>query len=435
MAQVRPSKKDEIRAIAELVSEREYVLDAGALALLHELASITVHQGTAKALVAAIRVSRSAVKNPTVIENLTRFAEWVLGDPKARQVLERGAAVNGVYEKPVKAVLRKLLGPKTASKTTVPLRPVSPATNEGAVLDLSDRHWPLHDLPELLNRLASVPEKPGPLVIRLGAFTYASALAVVAAWLLARNRIERHEIECPPEMHDYLRRVRFTPQELRKPDIIISPDEMDWSIGLTRINASIPTDQVVAKVVDIVDTFANLGAQARKAMLVLISEVVENVHRHSDAGFDGFVVANVYPKRLKMGITFVDTGIGIAASLGSAIELDYSGPLATNTDWLKAACTLYVTSKPLRHSGYGLYLLEQVVSRNRGTLALSSGTSTMLSYFGPNGRLRQDSYEHLAWKGTIVTMVLDLQRPLPLMEVYETIPPSPYVVDGGVFGD
>ena len=42
--------------------------------------------------------------------------------------------------------------------------------------------------------------------------------------------------------------------------------------------------------------------------------MIENVHRHAETPTDGFAVAQVYPKKLKMGITLVDAGIGVRAS-------------------------------------------------------------------------------------------------------------------------
>lgn len=428
-------RKEELEKLSDLVLEKGYILERGAIALLHEMISESAVQGPEKVLLRALFRGRADLGVDEVRENLVSFAQAVLDNPDARRRLERMTLPSGVIPKASKAFLRRLLEPVKVQANRFLPSPSSNTHGEQVVLDLSGSHWPLQDLPRLLTALAGVPSGFSSIKIRLGDFTYSSALAVLAEWLLSRESIDRYVIECPDDMHEYLKRVRFTPQELRNPDVKISPNPFDWAIGLTRINATVPTDIVVGKVVEIIDTFTNLGAAERSALLVLISEVIENVHRHASASLDGFAVANVYPKRLKMGITFVDSGIGITNSLKLPGAFGAPPSVSSEFDYLKAACTLSVTSKPDRHSGYGLYLLEQVVARNRGTLVLSSGGTSMFSYQRAGGRLARDPYNHGEWKGTVVTMILNLHEKLPLRDVYETIPPSPFVIEGDVFDD
>jgi anti-sigma regulatory factor (Ser/Thr protein kinase) len=207
---------------------------------------------------------------------------------------------------------------------------------------------------------------------------------------------------------------------------------MDWAVGLTRINRELPTEKVTEKIVDILTTFVNPPSDERSALYVLISEMIENVHRHANAPVDGFAVAQVYPKRLKMGITLVDAGMGVRASFekGSP-SIDISG-LKTDADFLRAAIRLHATSKSHGHSGYGLFLLSELLSRNRGTFLLTSGAATIVGY-RRRGSLQVDHFTHRPWQGTIVSVVIDLQRDLPLLQIYNEMPLPEGTTDDELF--
>jgi len=199
---------------------------------------------------------------------------------------------------------------------------------------------------------------------------------------------------------------------------------MDWAIGLTRINRDEPTEKVTEKIVDILHTFANPSHEDRGALLVLISEMIENIHRHADAPVDGFAVAQVYPKLLKMGITLVDAGMGVRASFESGEPSIPIGHLHSDADYLRQAVMLHSTSKKRSHSGYGLFLLSEVVARNRGTFVLTSGSATLVGY-QKRKKIEFDVYTHRPWQGTIVSVIIDLHGPLPLSEVYREMPVNP----------
>jgi hypothetical protein len=167
-------------------------------------------------------------------------------------------------------------------------------------------------------------------------------------------------------MRGYLDNIRFS-DALVNPEIVVSQDPMDWAVGLTRINRELSTEKVTDKIVDILTTFINPKADDRSALSVMIAEMIEKVHRHAQAPVDGFAVAQVYPQRLKMGVTLVDAGIGVRRSFeGGEPSIPIAG-LQTDEDFLRAAITLHATSKSSGHSGYGLYLLSELISRNGGS--------------------------------------------------------------------
>lgn len=281
----------------------------------------------------------------------------------------------------------------------------------------------------VLDRLGMVPRSIEDVRIAFGDFTYAAALAVVAQWLLAQRRVSHYEfVDCSSGMERYLEDIRFS-AALRNPDIVISPDPMDWAVGLTRINRDQPTEKVTEKIVDIIHTFVNPAPDDRQALIVLISEMIENVHRHAQAPVDGFAVAQVYPQKLKMGITLVDAGIGVQESFRSGQPSVPIGSLRSDEDFLRESVKLYSTSKSKGHSGYGLYILSELVGRNRGTFLLTSGEASLVGY-QRRGSVTFDAYSHRKWQGTIVSVILDLNRKLPLNEIYAEMPvPEAYEAD------
>jgi hypothetical protein len=68
-----------------------------------------------------------------------------------------------------------------------------------------------------------------------------------------------------------------------------------------------------------------------------------------------------------------------------------------------------------------MYILAELIRRNRGTYAITSGTHTVIGYATAKGAV-EDIYSHKPWRGTVVTMIVDLHQKLPLGDVYQTLP-------------
>lgn len=92
-----------------------------------------------------------------------------------------------------------------------------------------------------------------------------------------------------------------------------------------------------------------------------------------------------------------------------------------------------VTSKVERHAGYGLFLVESLIERNAGFMRLTSGRIS--KQFGPTakrwkrGGHEEQIIEHLPWNGTEVSLIFDLDGPLPLCEVYKDLGPPEHAED------
>jgi hypothetical protein len=122
-----------------------------------------------------------------------------------------------------------------------------------------------------------------------------------------------------------------------------------------------------------------------------------------------------------MGITLVDAGIGVRRSFETG---DPSIPIASlekDEDFVRAAIQLHATSKRSGHSGYGLYLLSELIARNGGTFLLASGHATLIGYRRA-GKLFVESFHNRRWQGTIVSVIIDLRRDLPLNQIYREMP-------------
>jgi hypothetical protein len=68
-----------------------------------------------------------------------------------------------------------------------------------------------------------------------------------------------------------------------------------------------------------------------------------------------------------------------------------------------------------------LYLLAELIRRNRGTFLLTSGSATLVG-FQRSKALAFEVYRHRPWQGTIVSVIIDLKNDLPLLEIYREMP-------------
>jgi hypothetical protein len=345
------------------------------------------------------------------------------GSEVAAASLRRQCAGRGRCPKELRSRLRAWL-PSASPSPSLPVAAIESrmavAREPGTVLDLSDEQWTLTRLPGLIDRLGRARSKRGDrVVVRLGPFAYASALAILATWA-TRLGLDL-ELESDPGMEAYLGRIRFH-EALASPHILVTADPTDWAVGLTRINRDVSTERVTGKIIQILDTFVQPAREDRDGLTILIAEMIENVHRHAQPDTDGFAVAQLYPKQLKLGVTLVDGGIGVSGSFRtSTVMSERLASCHSDRDYLLAACELHVTSKPDRHSGYGLYILSQLISRNRGSFLLGSDTCSVIGY-QRRGALHFDTYSHAPWQGTIISAIIDLHNPLPIGDVYRSMP-------------
>lgn len=97
-------------------------------------------------------------------------------------------------------------------------------------------------------------------------------------------------------------------------------------------------------------------------------------------------------------------------------------------DWIRSCTDPLVTSKTAGHAGYGLYVVRELCRRNTGSLLLISDQASYRIAFRQQagGRLqKEESVLRIAspWKGTFLGLNLKLDQPLPLDEIYASLPP------------
>ena len=324
------------------------------------------------------------------------------------------------------------LGSARLPKVTSTLMPSATRTvRSEAELLLNPSTTTLYALPRLFDALAEVERQGGEATLRVKDFVYASGLAIVATWANALGAA-RSVLPEDGYTNAYLKRIGFL-NALRGVGGSIEGDPEDWSLRLT-ILGDPSVEDATRRMLDILDTFVNPTKEERASLGILLGETIENVNRHANAKTAGFVVAQVYPKRYKLQMTIADAGIGVRRSFLEGDVEAYRRIEWSDADFIRLATKPLVTSKSAAHSGYGLYVLSELVRRNRGTYSISSGANTIIGYLTKQGPV-EEVHLHAPWRGTVVTVILDLQNKLPLGEVYKTLPLPAGVSEDDLFED
>ena len=235
--------------------------------------------------------------------------------PGLRKALLRACKKKGKILPRQRSFVRKLVSPGAAD--SIPERSIVEVKGAGeVVLTLTPDNTRFQDIPRLFAELHDI-DRQGfgqrQLKIAVGDFVYASGLAIVAAWCAARATLPSIDF-ADRQAEEYCRRIGFSEAlgGTFSPNLKMRQD--DWSLRLTPIVTTTIPERTASQMLNILDVFVAPSRDVRNALAVLLGELVENVHRHAEPKSPGFVVAQVYPDRLKLGITIADSGIGIPAS-------------------------------------------------------------------------------------------------------------------------
>jgi anti-sigma regulatory factor (Ser/Thr protein kinase) len=173
-----------------------------------------------------------------------------------------------------------------------------------------------------------------------------------------------------------------------------------------------------------IDHHMPISQKTRSGLLVALAELVENVHRHGASAKSAFACAQVYPRRNKLTICIVDTGIGIRQSFLAGQNAAAKDRIKRGESPVKLATSPLVTSKPGQHSGYGLYVVSELAVRNGGTFRIFSGNEVLTLYRRGWTRREYHAVVPQGWQGTWIAILLDLDSLLPIGDVYSTLPPA-----------
>jgi hypothetical protein len=363
----------------------------------------------------------ASISGPYQKENASQLVRSVVTlRPKLAKPLERSLRHKGRCPTSLRPSVIDGLGPRTHRVLPPPPKPVT-RTEKSIELLLNPQTTNLHNLPALYDALATCAHADE-VRVRVADFVYASALAAVATWLRAHQQ-QATVISRDPYSEQYLQRIGFYDAlyRVRRPP---RHDTQDWAVSLTPIEAGTSPMDLADQILEIVEIFVAPPRDQKESLGILLGEVLENVTAHAritSVTSAGFVVAQLYPKKFKLGITVADSGIGIKRSFLEGGRPEFQTPARPDEDFIDLAMQMLVTSKTERHKGYGMYLLKELIARNGGTFSVTSGEASVTGFRRRRQTVTQTA-RHLGWQGTIVNMIIDTTNPLPIHEVYNTLP-------------
>lgn len=256
-----------------------------------------------------------------------------------------------------------------------------------------------------------------------GEFVFLTGLVLLAAWRKALPpgvTVNVDDTDCSYPAQSFLTNTGFR-------EIIDTGHETPSSqrrigrVPLQPITNQFTKEATVNEIVSIFDEYAG-HIDDTNPFKVMISELCENVLAHSEFSSPGYVCARVLEKPGKAEITIADTGVGILQSYLNGTNQSVIERIKKGSSPLDIAIEGLNSSKPqaaaggLRsYYGFGLLITRRLIEENRGQLFLMSGKEALHI-----DRYHRDRYTlSNPYPGTFIGIVLDLNNPLPLEEIYE----------------
>ncbi len=255
---------------------------------------------------------------------------------------------------------------------------------------------------------------------------YIYGLALIAAWC-ARFAANVTITASHTQVVRYLEQIGFT-HAVQNHERIISPTyDSENFVALTHVlrERKDIADKLASELVTLLCRHLPLVKESRDACTVMFAELIENIYRHSESSYPSYVIAQAHPTQKRLHVVVVDTGIGIYDSFRRSDSAFIKNRARSEYETIRMAIERYVTSKIKGHSGYGLYVISELMARNGGILRLTSGSTTLLQQPTRKGLRRKtisiSMDNHPQWKGTELAIQFNLELPLPLQEVYNTL--------------
>lgn len=258
---------------------------------------------------------------------------------------------------------------------------------------------------------------------------YPYGLCAIAAW--ATQNASQIEFSYEAERTQEFLHASGLIEALREPEG--DPVRFDRRnlIGFTRIRSgvSFPTDEHAGRLVELFrQNLADLSTVSAKSLGIAFAELIENVVRHAGIRSDAWLFANYHPKHRIMHMAICDRGRGIRRSFLDSDSDEVRRIGEHPVDWIRSCTDPLVTSKTTGHAGYGLYVVRELCRRNTGSLLLVSDRASFRIAFrekAAGGLQEEEAVSQTAtpWKGTFLGLNLKLDQPLPLDEIYASLPP------------
>ncbi len=167
----------------------------------------------------------------------------------------------------------------------------------------------------LASVVADLTPKPDELLLDFDGVehVYVVGLAALAAWCRNAN-VAPQLVNAGDPLLKYLGTIGFV--KVAQGGISPYSDaHPDYALAIEQVAADTQPEAVASKLARIIDHHMHLSLKARTGVIVVFAELIENIQRHAGGPSVALACAQVYPKRRKLTICVVNTGMGIRASI------------------------------------------------------------------------------------------------------------------------
>jgi len=275
--------------------------------------------------------------------------------------------------------------------------------------------------------LAKFPNKPiGAFAVNITFRTnniYIPGLAAIAAWCARYGA----KVTCQitgDRARRYLSRVGFLEEVVNGRPIESVGFDCENFVALTSVarKQKDEADAIAGRIADLFSRHNAISSDDVPALKTALAEMVENVYKHAESNYPAYVLAQAHPNTQKLSLAIADTGIGIQESFRRADNHEARKIGLSPKTALEGAVAPLVTSKLKGHRGYGLFVLRKLVELNKGQFRLTSDEHSFLVVPGRDRRTLDPTRRHHAWKGTFVSLLLDMKKSMDMQRVYRELP-------------
>lgn len=158
-----------------------------------------------------------------------------------------------------------------------------------------------------------------------------------------------------------------------------------------------------------IEEYYSFNDKVVSMIFICLSEILLNFWEHAVEDTKSIIVAN--GNNYKIEIACADTGKGIISTLGDSLQ----NKKLTKEKILAKSLEQGITSKiGTNHMGYGLWILNEIVTLTKGRLQLFSQGSYYINEFG---KIKNGLCGY--WQGTIIYISLPLESPKTLADIEE----------------
>ena len=285
-----------------------------------------------------------------------------------------------------------------------------------------------HGVRHIADQLPDISElSPGDelsIVFARGEFVYLTGLTMLASWRKSlppgiEVRVDDSACESPAQV--FLSNTGFR-------EIIETGVERPSARGrvgkipLQPITNRLTNEATVSEITSIFDEYAG-HVEDTNPFRTMLSELGENVLAHSEAVSPGYACARVIlsTRKTTAEICICDSGIGIRESYLQGTNEAVKERIRKGASPLQIAVEGLQSSKPharpgsyKSYYGFGLLITRRLIQENRGQMVILSGDQELLiDHYDMKTKTVFQPYP-----GTFIGIILDLDNPLPLDEIY-----------------